>query len=117
MKPRNLRHRLEKAAKLLVIVQKHMPEVKCQFDDNKGDSGHLIVHLPLGSDASKLGKDLESKGFAFTRTRNPWLGNMTYRGKKEEQPDILIEVEIHADRLNPSREIAPCPHTFREEKS
>lgn len=115
MKPRNLRHRLEKTAKLLVIVQKHMPDVSCQFADDKGDHGHLMMRLPMGGDPAKLGKDLESKGFSFTRTRNPWLGAITYRGSKDDQPDVIIEVEIQADRLNPSREIAPVPHSFRED--
>ncbi|MEM9226583.1 MAG: hypothetical protein AAGA45_01310 [Verrucomicrobiota bacterium] len=114
MKPRNLRHRLEKTAKLLVVVQKRMPDVSCQFADDKGEYGHLMLRLPLGGDPSKLGKELESKGFVFTKTRNPWLGTMTYRGSKEEQPDIIIEIEIHADRLNPSVEIAPEAFSFRE---
>lgn len=114
MKPRNLRHRLEKAAKLLVTVQKYFPEVDCQFADEKGAHGHLMLRLPMGTDPAKLGRDLEGKGFAFTRTRNPWLGVMTYRAHKEDQPDVLIEVEIHANRLNPAREIAPEPHSFKE---
>ncbi|WP_309385576.1 hypothetical protein [Cerasicoccus frondis] len=114
MKPRNLRHRLEKAAKLLVIVQKHHPDVLCQFADDKGQDGHLMVRLPLGGDPSKLGGDLESKGFAFTKARSPWLGAEIYRGAKEGQPRVIIEVEIPANRLSRGPEVAELPFSFKK---
>jgi len=116
MKARNLRHRLEKAAKLLVIVQKHLPDVACQFADDKGESGHLMVRLPLGGDPSRLGADLESRGFTFTRARSPWLGAEIYRGAKEEQPQVIIELEIPANRLSRSPDISPQPFTFKAAK-
>lgn len=113
MKARNLRHRLEKTAKLLVIVQKHLPEVSCQFADDKGDNGHLMVRLPLGGDPSKLGVDLESRGFRFTRARSPWLGAEIFRGAKEGQPRVIIEVEIPANRLSRGPEVTEAPFSFR----
>ncbi|MGE9295395.1 MAG: hypothetical protein ACQKBV_03820 [Puniceicoccales bacterium] len=116
MKARNLRHRLEKAAKLLVTVQKHLPDVTCQFADDKGENGHLMVRLPLGGDASKLGADLEGRGFAFTRARSPWLGAEIYRGTKEDQPRIIIEVEIPANRLSRGPEIAELAYSFKNGK-
>ncbi|MEO0795468.1 MAG: hypothetical protein AAFX93_09910 [Verrucomicrobiota bacterium] len=100
MKPRNLRHRLEKTAKLLVIVQKHLPDVACQFADDKGENGHLMIRLPLGGDPTKLGSDFEGRGFVFTRTRSPWLGADIFRGTKPDQPRVIIEVEIPANRLS-----------------
>ncbi|WP_269539460.1 hypothetical protein [Cerasicoccus fimbriatus] len=113
MKPRNLRHRLEKAAKLLVIVQKHHPEVQCQFADDKGENGHLMIRLPLGGDPSKLGQELESRGFAFTKARSPWLGAEIYRGAKSDQPRIIIEVEIPANRLSRGPEVAELAFSFK----
>lgn len=113
MKPRNLRHRLEKAAKLLVIVQKHLPEVLCQFADDKGEHGHLMVRLPLGGDPRKLGADLESRGFAFTHTRSPWLGAEIYRGSKDDQPKVVIEVEIPANRLSRGEDRAEQAFRFK----
>ncbi|WP_309397189.1 hypothetical protein [Cerasicoccus maritimus] len=113
MKPRNLRHRLEKAAKLLVVVQKYHPEVLCQFADDKGDNGHLMIRLPLGGDPSKLGSELEGKGYAFTKARSPWLGAEIFRGSKSGQPRVIIEVEIPANRLSRGPEIAELPHSFK----
>jgi len=113
MKPRNLRHRLEKAAKLLVVVQKHLPDVPCQFADDKGENGHLMVRLPLGGDPAKLGADLEGRGFTFTKARSPWLGAEIYRGAKDGQPRIIIEVEIPANRLSRGAEVAEAPFSFK----
>lgn len=116
MKPRNLRHRLEKAAKILVTVQKHHPDVQCQFADDKGEDGHLMVKLPLGGDPSKLGADLEGKGWQFTRMRSPWLGAEIYRGGKGGQPRVIIEVEIPANRLSRGPEVAEVPISFKGDK-
>lgn len=113
MIPRNLRHRLEKAAKLLVIVQKYLPEASCRFADEQGNHGHLIIHLPRGGDGAKLAADLEGKGFTFTRTRNPWLGLMTYKGVKDDQPAVLIEIETAADRLYQGGSGTPEPISFK----
>lgn len=114
MIPRNLRHRMEKAAKLLVIVQKHLPDSTCRFADEQGSDGHLIVHLPRGGDGSKLGADLEGKGFTFTHARNPWLGLITYKGTKTEQPTVIIEIETAADRLYRSENVTSEPFSFKE---
>ena len=77
MKPRDLRHRLEKVAKLLVIVQKHTPEVSCVVD----------------------GKDLEGRGYSFKEKKSPWLGQTTYTGRAKEKPTIVLTVPINIDRL------------------
>ncbi len=106
---------MEKAAKLLVIVQKYLPDAACRFADEQGDDGHLIVHLQRGGDGAKLGVDLEGKGFVFTRSRNPWLGLITYKGVKTEQPTVVIEVETAADRLYHGSETAPEKFSFKEE--
>lgn len=113
MKPRQLRHRLEKSAKLLVVVQKYFAEATCSFAYEAGNDGSLIVRLPLGTDPKKLGADLESKGFVFKRKHNPWLGLLTYRGDKSEQPSVLIEIETAADRLNQSQEISAEAYSFK----
>ncbi|GHB94170.1 hypothetical protein [Cerasicoccus arenae] len=113
MKPRNLRHRLEKSAKLLVVVQKHLPEVQCQFADDKGENGHLMVRLPLGGDPEKLGAELESRGFRFTRARSPWLGAEIFRGTREDQPKVIIEVEIPANRLSRGPEVTEQAYSFK----
>jgi hypothetical protein len=113
MKPRNLRHRLEKTARLLVTVQKYLPEVDCRFDDLQGDHGCLMVRLPRGGNPVELGKDLEGKGMRFTRVHKPWLGVITYRGVKEDQPHVIIEVETVADRLYRGNENKPEPWSFR----
>ena len=113
MKPRNLRHRLEKSAKLLVIIQKYLPDSVCRFAEENGREGHLIVHLNSGDDPQKLGADLESKGFAFTRMHNPWLGLITYKGEKNDQPSVIIETETTADRLYRGSETASEAHSFK----
>lgn len=112
MTPRNLRHRLEKSAKLLVTIQKYLPHVSCRFDDDRGESGQVIVDLAKGDSAERLGTDLEGRGYRFTRTRNAWLGNVTFRGEREGQPGILISMAIQADRLNRAEVVAE-PYTFR----
>ena len=55
MKPRSLRHRLEKAAKALVVIHKHTPNVDCLLDEDKGEHGHLILKFDDG-DSSKMAK-------------------------------------------------------------
>ncbi|MFU8847223.1 MAG: hypothetical protein ACNA77_00700 [Opitutales bacterium] len=103
MKPRQLRHRLEKAAKLLVVVQKHAPEVHCNFDADKGNEGHLILDFAQsGMSPSKiiaLGKELESRDYKFTEKKSPWLGQITYTGRTEEKPTVLLTLPIQQDRL------------------
>ncbi|MDQ8194228.1 hypothetical protein QEH59_07315 [Coraliomargarita sp. SDUM461004] len=103
MKPRSLRHRIEKIAKLLVTVQKHTPEVDCQINQDKGDHGHLVLDF-AGSGMSRsrmqsLGKDLQSKGYSFTEKNSPWLGQITYTGRGDDKPTILFTVPIVKDRL------------------
>jgi len=114
MKPRHLRHRLEKSAKLLVFVQKHLADAACSFAYEAGDNGSLIVRLPMGTAPAKLGAELESKGFTFTRTHNPWLGIITYRGDKTEQPTVLIEVETTADRLHRGQDQSAEAYSFKD---
>jgi len=113
MKPRNLRHRLEKTAKLLVIVQKHLPNVTCRFEDDKGEHGLLTIRLPQGEDLSALGDDLESRGFAFTRVHRAFQGVITYRGIKTDQPVVVIDVEVRADRLERIEEVEAEPYSFK----
>ncbi|WOO41762.1 hypothetical protein [Rubellicoccus peritrichatus] len=113
MKPRNLRHRQEKSAKLLVIIQKYLPDCSCSFAAEKGTEGHLVVHLGSSDDPQKLGSDLESKGFAFTRMHNPWLGLITYKGTKGDQPSVIIESETTADRLYRGAETTAEAYSFK----
>jgi hypothetical protein len=103
MNPRNLRHRLEKAAKLLVIVQKHTPGVNCVIDEEKGSNGHLILDFAgTGMSRSKmnaLGQDLESRDYSFTEKKSPWLGQTTFTGRAEDKTTIVLTVPINIDRL------------------
>lgn len=103
MTPRNLRHRLEKNAKLLVIVQKYLPKVDSRFADDKGTYGHLLLHCSPANapfdQLQKLGQELESKGYRFTKSSNAWLGQTVYKGIREEQPDVIMEVETQVNRL------------------
>ena len=103
MKPRNLRHRLERAAKALVLVQKYTPEVACQFHADRGEHGHLVVDFEgSGMSRSKmaqLGKELESKGWTFTERKSPWLGQTTFHGRADDKPAVLLTLPIVKDRL------------------
>jgi hypothetical protein len=103
MNPRNLRHRLEKAAKLLVIVQKHTPGVNCVIDEEKGSHGHLILDfVDTGESRAKmnaLGKDLESRDYKFTEKKSPWLGQTTFTGRADDKTTIVLTVPMNIDRL------------------
>ena len=116
MKPRSLRHRLEKAAKLLVTVQKHTPEVTCILNEDKGENGHLVVDFSFsGMSRSKmtaLGKDLESKGYRFTEKKSPWLGQITYTGRDADKPTIIFTIPIVKDRLAINEEAPEKPYRF-----
>lgn len=103
MNPRQLRHRLEKAAKLLVIVQKHAPGANCVVDEEKGDNGHLILDF-AGNDTSRskmnaLGEDLEGRDYTFTEKKSPWLGRITYTGRADDKPTVVLTFPINIDRL------------------
>ncbi len=116
MNARHLRHRLEKAAKLLVIVQKHTPEVSCNFDEDKGNEGHLILDF-AGSGMSRskmksLGEDLESRDYTFTEKKSPWLGQITYTGRAKEKPTIVITLPINQDRLAINEAEPEKPYRF-----
>lgn len=120
MKPRLLRHSLEKAAKLLVIIQKHTPEVTCMHNADKGENGHLVVDF-AGSGMSRskllaLGKDLENKGFRFTEKKSPWLGQVTYTGKSEDKPTILFSLPITKDRMGINEELPEQAFSFADAK-
>ncbi len=116
MKPRSLRHRLEKAAKLLVTVQKHTPEVTCILNEDKGENGHLVVDFSgSGMSRSKmtaLGKDLESKGYRFAEKKSPWLGQITYTGRDADKPTIIFTIPIVKDRLAINEEAPEKPYRF-----
>jgi len=120
MKPRNLRHRLEKAAKLLVLVQKHLPDADVQYAEAKAEHGELVVSCGDAysppENFPKLGRDLESRGFSFRRTDTPWLGLRTWRGKKDSQPDVVLQLAIQTDRSALSSDSGPHPFSFREKK-
>jgi len=103
MKPRSLRHRIEKIAKILVTVQKHTPDVDCVIHEEKGEYGHIVLDF-MGSGMSRtkmnaLGKDLESKGYRFTEKNSPWLGQITYTGRDEDKPTIMFTLPVVKDRL------------------
>jgi len=103
MKPRSLRHRLEKISKLLVVIQKHTPEVDCQINEDKGDHGYVVIEFGgSGMSRSKmnaLGKDLQGKGYQFTEKKSPWLGQITYTGRDGDKPSIVFTLPIVKDRL------------------
>ena len=116
MKPRSLRHRLEKIAKLLVTVHKHTPEVDCQINQDKGEHGHVVIDFEgSGMSRSKmnaLGKDLQSKGYQFTEKHSPWLGQITYKGRDEDKPTIIFTLPITKDRLAINEEAPEKNYTF-----
>ncbi len=116
MKPRNLRHRLEKIAKLLVTIQKHTPEVDCVINEDKGDHGYVVIDFTSsGMSRSKmnaLGKDLESKGYKFTEKNSPWLGQISYTGRDEDKPIIAFTLPITKDRLAINEEAPEKAYRF-----
>lgn len=118
MKARSLRHRLEKVAKLLVIVQKHTPEASCAIDEEKGSDGHLIINFGgTGMSRSKmnsLGEELESRGYSFKEKKSPWLGQTTYTGRAEEKPTVVLTVPINIDRLAINDEAPETAYRFAE---
>ena len=118
MKPRSLRHRLEKSAKLLVIIQKHLPDIDCLFDAEKSDDGSLIVDFENNSGAiskmPQLGKDLESKGYRFTEKKSPWLGHTIYQGKADGKPTIMLKRPISKDRLVINESLPEKPYSFSQ---
>jgi len=115
MKPRSLRHRLEKAAKALVIIQKHTPNVDCTVDEDKGEHGHLVLKYDEGDPKkmAALGKDLESKGYSFKVKKSPWLGQITYLGKAEDKPSIVLTRPITKDRLAINEDSPEVPSSFK----
>lgn len=118
MIPRSLRHRLEKIAKLLVVVQKHTPDVNCVIDENKGCEGQLILDF-AGSGISRskmnaLGKDLEGRGYKFTEKKSPWLGQITYAGRTNEKPAVILTLPINKDRLAINEEAPEKAYQFSD---
>ncbi|MEN8661630.1 MAG: hypothetical protein ACN4GF_10500 [Lentimonas sp.] len=118
MKARSLRHRLKKAAKLLVLVQKHTPDVDCRLDEDKGEHGHLIVDFQ-GTNTSRikvicLGKDLESKGYRFTEKKSQWLGQTTYLGKSEDKTTAVLTLPITKDRMNINQDAPERAYSFAD---
>lgn len=101
MKPKSLRHCLEKAAKALVLIQQQTPNVECILDEGKGEHGHIILKFDPGSaDKIKaLGRKLEDKGYRFKIKKSPWLGQITYLGKANQNPSIIFILPITKDRL------------------
>lgn len=118
MKPRNLRHRLEKVAKLLVVVQKHTPEVSCVIDENKGQEGHLVLDFAdsgmTRSMMNALGKALEGRSYKFTEKKSPWLGLTTYTGRANGKPTIVLSLPINKDRLAINEEAPEKAYSFPE---
>jgi len=113
--PRNLRHRLEKTAKLLVTVQRFNAGAVTDFAPDKGEHGQLIIlcerEHTVPQWLGKLGRGLEGRGYAFTRTHNRWLGAVFLRGKREGSPDILIQLAAPIDRESPTPP-EPQPEAF-----
>jgi len=115
MKPRSLRHRLEKAAKALVVIHKHTPNVDCLLEEDKGEHGHLILKFDDGdrSKMAALGKDLENKGYRFRVRKSPWLGQITYLGKADDRPSIVITRPIAKDRIAINEDSPEQPYSFK----
>jgi hypothetical protein len=115
MNPRSLRHRFEKAAKILVLIQKHTPKVDCMLDTDKGENGHLILQFDDG-DSNKmaaLGKELENKGYRFKVKKSPWLGQLTFLGKAKDKPSIILTRPISKDRLAINEGASEQPYSFQ----
>lgn len=119
MKARSLRHRLEKAAKLLVIIQKHTPDVDCRLDEDKGEHGHLIVDFQgTNTNPNKvtaLGKDLEVKGYRFTEKKSAWLGQINYQGKSDDKITVVLTLPITKDRMNINQDTPERAYSFADE--
>ena len=117
MKPRSLRHRLEKAARLLVVIQKHMEDANAQFNEDKAEEGEVCVNCGDAYDPpkgfQKLGSDLEGRGYHFKRTDTPWLGLQVYRGKKEGHPDVLLQLNMKTNRTALAGNSEPHAYSFR----
>jgi hypothetical protein len=118
MNPRHLRHRLEKASKLLVIVQKNTPDVSCHFDEDKGSDGQLVLDFAdSGMSRSKmdsLGKELESRDYTFTEKKSPWIGQINYTGRAKDKPTIVLTLPIHQDRLAINEAAPEKAHRFAD---
>ena len=116
MIPRSLRHRFEKAAKLLVIVQKHAPDVDCRLDEDRGDNGTLIVNFssnPMNlAEMDKLGRDLEGRGYRFKAKNCTWLGQKAYTGKATDKPDVILTLPSARDRVTIDEQPQERPHSF-----
>jgi hypothetical protein len=116
MNPRCLRHRLEKAAKILVTIQKHLPSADCALDAEKGENGHIqisFVNNPVSPNKFKaLGEDLESKGYIFTEKLLPWIGQVSFKGKAADMPSVVMTLPAMQDRLQITLETPVRPYTF-----
>lgn len=103
MKPRILRHRLEKICKLLVVIQKYYPDVNCVLHEDKGDHGQIAIELTSEEAAhpnmAALGGDLQTKGYQFTRKERTWLGQVSYTGRDPHKPTVVLTRPIAQDRL------------------
>ena len=119
MQPRHLRHRLEKAAKLLVLIQKFIPEVDCRMDEDKGESGHLVVDFTAsGIDPRKmvaLGRELENKGYQFTQKKSPWLGQISYQGVAADKTTVVLTQPITKDRLAINEDSPAAAYSFKNQ--
>jgi hypothetical protein len=117
MKPRHLRHRLEKAAKLLVVIQKHVAEVDCHLNEDKGENGHLVADFTNSDiDPRKmiaLGRDLENKGYQFTQKKSPWLGQISFHGVSNDKTTVVLSQTISKDRLAINEDSPATSYTFK----
>jgi hypothetical protein len=115
MKPRSLRHCIEKAAKALVLIHKWSPNVDCLLDEDKGEHGHLILNFDDGesSKMTALGKDLENKGYRFRVKKSPWLGQVTYLGKADDKTAIVMTLPITKDRIAINEDSPEQPYSFK----
>ncbi|MFT5623081.1 MAG: hypothetical protein ACI9FZ_001009 [Bacteroidia bacterium] len=115
MKPRSLRHCIEKAAKALVLIHKWSPNVDCLLDEDKGEHGHLILKFVDGesSKMAALGKDLENKGYRFRVKKSPWLGQVTYLGKADDKTAIVMTLPITKDRIAINEDSPEQPYSFK----
>ncbi len=86
--------------------------------DDKGDNGHLVVDFAgTGMSMTKmhaLGKDLEGRSYQFTEKRSPWLGQITYTGRADGKPTVLLTVPINKDRVAVDVESPETPFSFKK---
>ena len=64
----------------------------------------------------QLGEDLEARGYQFTHSKSPWLGQETYSGKAPDKTQIVLSLPIVKNRLTVDQGATPCTITWGAEE-